>query len=138
MANAKEIVDQIWTVMETHQLDKLPQLLDPDLHFKMPGLEGRGAAALQQMLQGYLTAFPDLRHKVRTEIVMGDYVAVELDVTGTHTGPRHTPQGSIAPTGNKVVWESCDVVRVRNGKIVSWHVYHDTVPFMTALGLMRG
>jgi ketosteroid isomerase-like protein len=137
MANAKEIVDQVWTLMETHQIEKLPQFLDADLHFKMPGFEGRGPAALQQLLQGYLTAFPDLRHQVKTEIAMGDYIAIELDATGTHTGPMHTPQGTVAPTGKKVVWESCDVVRVRNGKILSWHVYHDTLPVMTALGLIR-
>jgi ketosteroid isomerase-like protein len=137
MGNAKKIVDQVWEAMETKQLDKLASLLDAELHFKMPGMEGRGIEPFKQMLTGYLTAFPDLSHRVKAEIEMGDWIAVELDASGTHTGPMHTPNGTVAATGKKVVWESCDFVRVRNGKILSWHVYHDPTQMLTALGMIR-
>jgi ketosteroid isomerase-like protein len=105
-------------------------------HFRMPGMSFKGAAALQQMLGAYLAAFPDLRHHVRHSVESGDTIALELEVTGTHTGAMQTPQGTFPATGKKVLWDSCDVVRVRDGKIASWHVYHDTVPFLTAMGVI--
>jgi hypothetical protein len=49
-----------------------------------------------------------------------------------------TPAGTVPPTGKKVVWESCDYIRVKNGKLASWHVYHDPNRFLTALGLPPG
>ena len=47
-----------------------------------------------------------------------------------------TPGGLVQPTGKKVVWESCDYVGVKDGKVMSWHGYFDNVPFLTALGLL--
>jgi ketosteroid isomerase-like protein len=136
MGTAKQIVDRVWEFMESHALDRLSEVVDPDCDFEMPGMSFKGEAALRQMLGAYLTAFPDLRHTVRHSVESGDTIALELDVTGTHTGPMQTPQGSVPATGKKVVWRSCDYVRVRGGKIASWHVYHDSVPFLTALGLL--
>ena len=136
MTQAKQLTDRFWQLFESNQIEALAAVIDADCHFKMPGMELRGSEAVQQMLSGYRMAFPDLRHAVKGYIESGDAVAVELEVTGTHNGPMQTPQGTVPATGKKVVWESCDLVRVKNGKIVSWHVYHDTVPFLTALGIL--
>jgi predicted ester cyclase len=89
------------------------------------------------MLTAYRAAFPDLRHRMLGHVEAGDTIAVELIAEGTHTGTMQTPQGPVPATGARVVWESCDYIRVRDGKLASWHVYHDTVPFLTALGLLR-
>jgi ketosteroid isomerase-like protein len=77
-----------------------------------------------------------MKHRVKHSVEADGAIALELEVTGTHTGPMPTPKGTVAPTNAKVVWESCDYIRVRNGRIVSWHGYYDSVPFLTALGLM--
>ncbi len=132
--DSKSVVDRVWKIIEANQLDRLAEVIDGDCHFKMPGMEFRGLPALQQMLGAYLTGFPDLRHAEQSAIASGDSVALELHVSGTHTGPMPTPRGVVAATGKKVVWESCDVVRTRAGKVVSWHVYHDPTPFYAALG----
>jgi predicted ester cyclase len=137
MGEAKQIADRVWQIIESNQLDKLSEVMDADCHFKMPGMEFRGVGALKQALGAYLAAFPDLKHAVLHHVESGDTIALELNVTGTHTGPMVTPQGTIPATGKKVVWESCDYVRLKGGKIASWHVYHDSVPFMTALGLIH-
>jgi ketosteroid isomerase-like protein len=134
MGEAKRLTDRVWQIIENNELDKLPEVVGPDCHFKMPGMEFRGVAPLKQALAAYLTAFPDLKHHVNHEIESGDTIAVELTATGTHTGPMQTPQGSVPATGKKVVWESCDYIQVKGGKMVSWHVYHDSMPFLTALG----
>ncbi len=136
MGIAKDITDKFWAHFEAGQLDAIEAYVAPDVHFKMPGVEASGFAPLKQMLAAYRAAFPDLVHHVKSHVESGDAIAIELDAVGTHTGPMQTPQGTIPATGKKVVWESCDYIRVKNGKIVSWHVYHDPTPFLTALGLL--
>jgi predicted ester cyclase len=136
MSDAKTVVDRVWQIMEAGKLEELSQVVGPDCHFKMPGMEFRGIDALRGMLTAYLAAFPDLKHEVRHHVQSGDTIALELLVTGTHRGPMAMPQGTVPATGKKVTWESCDYVRVSGGKVVSWHVYHDPMPFLAALGII--
>jgi ketosteroid isomerase-like protein len=136
MTEMRKLAERFWNALETNQLDELEPLLDPDCHFKMPGADFRGFAAMKPVLAAYVAAFPDMRHHVKHCVESGDTVALELEVTGTHTGPMQLPTGVVAPTGKKVVWESCDYIRARNGRIVSWHGYYDSVPFLAALGLI--
>jgi predicted ester cyclase len=136
MGHAKELTDQFWALFEADRLMEAAELVHPDCHFKMPGMELQGRAALIEMLRAYRTAFPDLQHRVIHHVEAGDTIALELLVEGTHTGPMQTPQGTIPATGRRVVWESCDYVRVTQGKLSAWHVYHDSVPFLTALGVL--
>jgi steroid delta-isomerase-like uncharacterized protein len=136
MTQNKQLTDRVWQLFENGQLDALESFIDADCHFKMPGMELRGRAALLDMLAGYRTAFPDLKHDVKSFVESGDSIALVLEVVGTHTGPMQTPAGTVQATGKRIVWESCDYIRVRNGKIASWHVFHDPTPFLTALGLL--
>src|SRR6185503_20259150 len=86
MSTLTQIVDRVWDAIENNQLKKLADVVDADVHFKMPGIEANGLAALEQMLGAYLTAFPDLKHRVTHTIEAGDNIALQLVVTGTHTG----------------------------------------------------
>jgi ketosteroid isomerase-like protein len=138
MKSAKQIVEQFWAHFESGNFAALTDSIDADCHFRMPGMEVRDRNALLGMLTAYHTAFPDMRHRALHSVESGDTVAIELTVEGTHTGPMQTPQGTIPATGRKVTWESCDYVRIRDGKIFSWHVYHDPTPFFAALGVGGG
>jgi predicted ester cyclase len=103
----------------------------------MPGgLRIHGPAQMRPLLEAYQQAFPDIRSEIMTTVETPDAIALELRISGTHTGPMQTPGGSIPPTGKSVVWESVDIVRVSDGKITSWHAYFDQVAFLTQLGLM--
>ena len=134
MKPAKSTVDRLWELFEANRIDELAGLIAPDCHFKMPGLEMAGRAPMLEMLRAYRHAFPDLRHTVKHSVESGDAIALELEVVGTHTGPMQTAQGTVPATGKQVVWDSCDYVRVKDGVITSWHVYHDPTPFLKALG----
>jgi ketosteroid isomerase-like protein len=137
MGQAKELVDRAWQAIESHALDKLSELYTPDAEITHPGgIRFRGPEQLRPFLEAYLTAFPDLRHEGVDWVESGDTIAVELRTTGTHTGPLHTPDGAIPPTGKQFLWESVDFIKVEGGKIASWHVYLDQVPFLTQLGLI--
>ncbi|HEX2735028.1 MAG TPA: nuclear transport factor 2 family protein [Polyangiaceae bacterium] len=137
MSNAKTIADRFWNLFKAGNFAELEALMHPECHFKMPGIELRDRAAVIQMLRAYITAFPDLTHDIVNFVGDDESVAEELVVTGTQTGPMQTPQGVVPPTGKRVVWESCDYIRVRQGKLTSWHVYHDPLPFLSALGLVK-
>ena len=134
---AKEIVDQVWAAMESGDLDAFEALTHPDeFEFRGVGNHLTSGAEMREFLEAWRTGFPDIRHEVRDYVESGDTVALELRVTGTHTGPLRGPQGEIPPTGRTVVWETADYVKVRDGKVVSWHVYDDQLAFMVQLGLM--
>src|SRR5688572_17847788 len=99
----KQLTDRFWSAFESGKLDEVASLIDPDCHFKMPGLELRGAGPLLEVLRGYRVAFPDIRHEVRSFVESGDTIAIELFVRGTHTGPMQTPQGPVPASGKSVV-----------------------------------
>lgn len=136
MTQAKSTVERLWQLLESDRIDEIASVVAPDCHIKMPGgVNMSGRAALLETLRAYRVAFPDLRHTVKGSVEAGDAIALELEITGTHTGPMQTPQGTVPATGRRVVWEACDHVRVADGLITSWHAYYDTVPFLKALGL---
>ena len=137
MENAtKHLVDRFWKAFESNNLDELDSFIDPDLHFKMPGIDLNGLTALKPMLAAYITAFPDMKHEVKHWVASGDVIVLELEVTATHTGPMATPNGMVPATGRKLTLSSCDYIRVKNGKVVSWHGYFDNMVMMAALGLV--
>jgi predicted ester cyclase len=134
---AKEITDKIWGSTESDDFDGFEALLHPDgFEFHGVGAHISDRGEMRQFIEAYKEAFPDLRHEVLDYVESGDTIALELRVRGTHRGTLRGPQGEIPATGREVLWESADYVKVRDAKVVSWHVYNDTLAFMVQLGLM--
>ena len=52
-----------------------------------------------------------------------DVVIVELSLNGTHKGPLELPKGIVPPSGKRMKAPCCDVFRLKNGKIQSFHCY---------------
>ena len=98
----------------------------------------RGEAQILGMFQAYLSAFPDFAVHTLHAIESADTYAAESRFEGTHRGPLVSSQGNIPATGRRVSWQSADIVRVSDGKIVSWHVYHDPIPLLAQLGVAQG
>src|SRR5262249_53762444 len=71
-------------------------------------------------LYGYMReAFPDFHAEIHWQLVDGDRVTTYKTYYGTHEGPLL----GVAPTHRKIHFESVDVMRVRDGKIVEhWGV----------------
>ena len=63
--------------------------------------------------QARLTAMPDLRVAIETQVSQGDKVAASFVYSGTHKGPYF----GIAPTGKHLRFTSCDIFRVEAGLI---------------------
>jgi predicted ester cyclase len=71
----------------------------------------------------YAKAFPDMHRKLYDVFVQGDVVIVELSLNGTHKGPLELPKGIVPPSGRRMKAPCCDVFRLKNGKIQSFHCY---------------
>ena len=111
----------MWTILEAQQFEQLGEVCSPEIAVRMPGdVRLHGVEPLADMLRAYFVAFPDLRHEVVDVVEAGETIAVELRIDGTHAGTMHTPNGPIPPTGRRVAWESVDLVKVADGRIVSW------------------
>ena len=98
----------------------------------------RGKAAVRQYMQGWFTAFPDMRARRVNPVVTEDAFAAEVEWDGTNKGPLQGPPGTppIPATGKKVAGRGAYFARVRNGKIVEFHAYPHTAGMLMQLGLM--
>ena len=98
----------------------------------------RGKDAVRQYIQGWFSAFPDIKITVTNRLVTEDQVAGELTFTGTNSGPLQFGPGApaIPGTGKKANGKATYFVRIKNGKAVEVHTYPDTAGMMMQLGLM--
>jgi ketosteroid isomerase-like protein len=87
------------------------------------GVTYRGPNELGRTVEIYAKAFPDMRRELYEVIVHGDVVIVELSLNGTHKGPLELPKGIVPPSGKRMKAPCCDVFRLKNGKIQSFHCY---------------
>ena len=136
MGQAREIVDTFWSRLEAGDVEGCGQLIASHCDCRQPGIQMTTPAEIVAMLGQFRAAFPDMRHEVVDAIEETDHIALELRVTATQTGALVTPQGEIPATGRPVVWESTDVVRIRDGQLASWHTYYDQMAFLGQLGLL--
>lgn len=134
------VVESFWRAFAARDLARaFDEHMTPDCEFVMPGAPPmHGAGPIGAMFEAYVRAFPDFAAATLHAIESGDTYAAETRFTGTHRHALQTPQGEIPPTQRTVSWQSADIVRVRGGRIASWHVYHDPIPLLAQLGVARG
>jgi steroid delta-isomerase-like uncharacterized protein len=98
----------------------------------------KGADEYVAFVQRWMKAFPDLKANVLGAYASGDRVFVEVEWSGTHTGPFEGPFGAIAPTNKRGSLRAAMAFRVENGKIVENHHYFDVLSVLTQLGVIPG
>jgi steroid delta-isomerase-like uncharacterized protein len=87
-------------------------------HTPQPGFtpDRDGARSLYRALRA---AFPDFHAEIHWQAADGELVTTYKTYHGTHQGPFL----GLAPTGRRIHFETVDVMRVRDGKIVEhWGV----------------
>lgn len=98
----------------------------------------RGKAGAEEFLQNWLTGFPDLKMKTLNTVIADDKIAVELEFSGTNTGPLKVgDQPEIPATNKKVTNKGCYFGKVKNGKFVEVRTYPDLAGMMMQLGLFE-
>jgi len=119
-------------------LEKLQAVYPADSTFtNVPlGVTLPGSEGVKQQVLFLAGAFPDSSVEITQVIATEDQAVVEFTVRGTNTGPLHLPTGDVPATGRSLELRCCSVFQIRNGKIVSEHIYYDTMTMLQQLGLV--
>jgi steroid delta-isomerase-like uncharacterized protein len=132
--------EQFIAAWNAHSTDRELAMLADNVVWSDVGLPEpmKGKIAVQQYMQGWFVAFPDLKATEKNRVVTDDQIAVEIEFTGTNSGPLQLAPGAPAmpATGKKVTGKGTYFVRVRGGKAVEVHTYPDTAGLMMQLGMM--
>jgi aromatase len=136
-ATATQLVDEAWMHIESGDMARLAALFSPDVELSTSAGEGTGRDYAIGLFSRHRSGYPDIRHRVldRFESAGGDAVVTRLEFEATHLGELRGPFGTVEPTGRRLRWRSCDLVRSRDGLIVSWHAHFDRLTVLQQLGL---
>ena len=136
MEKHRAIAERAFALMNAHELGKLVELIADDCDVVFAGAPTmRGPREFAGFVRAWLDAFPDIKHEIVSYVEDGDAASWEVRVTGTHTGTMVTRNGPLPATGRRITIEAVDVARFRDGKAVSWHIYHDQLAVLQQLGL---
>ncbi len=132
-----EIVEDIYRGLETHDLERVTRHFAENAVWELPlGVTLNGREEIRQFLTAWVQAFPDLDADIQSVAESGDRVFVEFIGHGTHSGPLALPQGSLPPTGRKLVNFVCDVLQFdTEHHLVRARTYFDGAELMRQLGI---
>jgi predicted ester cyclase len=137
MTETKDTAARFVAAFNAHDDKALNTLHAEHIKFEAPGgFKATNAHEATAYAMGWLKAFPNGKMTVHSEIVSGPWIAQEIVMEGTHTGPLEGPTGTVQPTYKKVVGKGVQVLRIENEKIVEARIYFDMLDQMTQLGLL--
>ncbi len=130
-AVSRRLVDEAF---QGGRLEVVDELVDQNYEGHDPASPDviRGPEGVKQLIQGYRTAFPDLRITVEDQLAEGDKVATRWSARGTHQAELF----GVPPTGKESRISGITIDRISGGKIVeSWDNW-DTLGLMQQLGVV--
>jgi steroid delta-isomerase-like uncharacterized protein len=92
----------------------------------------KGPQGTRELIEGYRSAFPDLKITIEEQIAEGDLVATRWTATGTQKGELM----GIAPTGKESTVTGVTIDKIKDGKIVESWTNWDTLGMMRQLGVV--
>lgn len=114
-SDAEEIVLKYWAGWNAKDVSMLDGLLADDyVHHWGIGVDVTGAAAMQESIGAFLTAFPDFNISVDEILLAGDVVINRWTATGTQREPFRGVSASDLTT----TWTGINLARVECGVIV--------------------
>jgi steroid delta-isomerase-like uncharacterized protein len=137
MPDAQQVVAEAAEAFNAHDAERMRTSYAPDAVFEAPGgVRLEGPEAITAYALGWLRAFPDGHLVIHSRTGGDDLVAQEFHFEGTHTDTLSGAAGDIPATNRSISGRGINVFGVRDGKIVSEHLYFDQVELLTQLGLM--
>jgi len=120
-----------------HDIVAFAEVLADDAVFEAPGgMRGEGKAACIEFYGSWLSAFPDAHVDAHRVHIIDDIAVEEGTFTGTHMGVLHGTMGDVPPTGRPVRIGYIQVLRFRDGKVVSFNLMFDRLLMLEQLGLI--
>lgn len=138
MKSNEEVVREAYRLSEGDVLDGhgFRALFTEDGTFNdVPNSQTFRGDQIPQALTGFAGIFPDVHRELLEVHVLGDVVAVELRIQGTHLGAFPTPLGDIPPTGNRIDVPAADFWYLREGKIERFNCYNATNVMLAQIGV---
>ena len=129
----KSVVRRFGEAQRNRRLDLLDELVAPDFvrHCQAtPWLQIRSREEFKRFLEEDWKAVPDGTISERLLVAEGDYVAMYVQYSGTHTGQW----GPIAPSHKRFELDCIGVIRLAGGKIAELWITWDNVAVLTQLG----
>jgi ketosteroid isomerase-like protein len=133
----EEVVREAYRLAEGHVLDGygFRALFTEDGAFNdVPNSQTFRGDQIPQALTGFASVFPDVHRELLEVHALGDVVAVELRIQGTHLGGFPTPIGEIRPTGNRIDVPTADLWYLREGRIERFNCYNATNVLLAQIG----
>ncbi len=135
MSEANKIVSRrlVDEAFNQGKFDVIEELVAPTFVNHDPATgDSKGPQGTRELIEGYRSAFPDIKITVEEQIAEGDLVATRWTATGTHKGELM----GIAPTGKESTVTGVTIDKIKDGKIVeSWNNW-DTLGMMQQLGVI--
>ena len=100
-----------------------------------PGTTLHGPDGYKRLVLFFVQAFPDMRIELTNVFATEDQVTLEFTSRGTSIGSLPLPPGTLPATGRSFELRFCQVVQIRNGKIVRFRTYYDMLTLLEQLGL---
>lgn len=103
--------------------DAIREVLHPEYVYTGP--DGQKAAGEEGLVAGWSSfaeSFPDGEYEITRICTGGDTVVTEFHFGGTQSGEFD----GIAPTGKRVEIDFCNVMQLRDGKVITERDYLDT------------
>ncbi len=126
--------ERVWTEgLNRGDVSTADRAFLPDCVIHITGIAEpvRGIEAWKQVVQGLLTAFPDLHFTIEDQLGDGDRVAMRWSATGTHRGPL----GPVPPTDKPIAIEGLIVDHLEDGKVRERWEQWDQSLMLQQLGL---
>jgi steroid delta-isomerase-like uncharacterized protein len=134
VADAAAIGKAYFDAVAAKDLDAMTALWEPGMTDEIHGLVSmRAPDGIREWFSNTFRAVPDFKMEVVDLIAGGEKVAVRWHMTGTFSGDAKF-EGAIA-TGAKIDITGCDVLTVRDGKIVHNDAYMNGMQMARQLGV---
>ncbi len=136
----KKVADKIIKTMKSSDPVAVTNLYAPDAVMIQADLSSpmHGREALLEYYKGMYKAVPDFKVDFSVVAFSSDTIVFEGVGSGTFTGPLATPEGEVAPTGNKVSFKVAFIAKISpDGLIAEDRSYFDNLAFMKQLGLLK-
>ncbi len=133
--SALDVVNGYFEALGRRDVAAASEFLDPEVVEEITGIGiFRGKAEVRAFFEGLNAAVPDLEMIVDRTTAEDDRVAVQWRLRGTFSGgPLFN---GVQPTGGPLELRGCDVIDVRDGRIVRNTAYQDGIELARGLGMM--
>jgi steroid delta-isomerase-like uncharacterized protein len=135
MSDANKIVSRrlVEEVFNQGKYDVIEEIIVPTFVNHDPATgDVTGYEGVRQNIDGYRSAFPDLKITIEEQLAEGDLVATRWTAKGTHKGELM----GIAPTGKEATVTGLTLDKIEDGKIVETWNNWDTLGLMRQLGVI--